>query len=80
MIFFFRKGLSVNEILDQLEDGDQDMVGVTDIFIEPPDDTDSDGNDGSGDEGEPGSLARSVLQVTKIVQIQVYQNIINRII
>ena len=70
----------MNEILDQLEDGDLDMVGVPDIFIEPSDETDSDGNDGSGDEGEPGSLARSVLQVTKIVQIQVYQNIINRII
>ena len=26
----------MNEILDQLEDGDQDMEGVTDIFILPP--------------------------------------------
>ena len=68
----------MNEILDQLEDGDQDLVGVTDIYIEPPDASDSDGNDDSGDEGEPGSLARSVLQVTKIVQIQVYPKIYSK--
>ena len=55
--------------MDQLEDDDQDLAGVTDIFIEPPDDSDRDGNDDSGDEGDPGSLGRSVLQVNKRVHI-----------
>lgn len=62
-------GLNVNEIMDQLDDADQGLAGVTDIYIEPPDDSDSDGNDESGDEGDPGSLARSVLEVNKKVHI-----------
>ena len=45
------------------EDDDPDMVGVTDIFIQPPDGSDSEGNDNSGDEGESGSLGKSILQV-----------------
>ena len=52
------------------------MEGVTHIFIEPSDESDSDRNDGSGDEGEAGNLAQSVLQVNKIVQIQVYSRIL----
>ena len=62
-------GLNVNEIMDQLDDADQGLAGVTDIYIEPPDDSDSDGNDESGDEGDQGSLARSVLEVNKKVHI-----------
>ena len=45
------------------EDDDPDMVGVTDIFIQPPDGSDSEGNDNSDDEGESGSLGKSILQV-----------------
>ena len=62
-VFYRQRGLNCNQILDRLDDGDTDLAGITDIFIEPPDDSDSEGNDDSGDEGDPNGLGRSILKV-----------------
>ena len=50
-----------------LEDEDileeEDIHEVESIYIQPPDGNQSDGNDDSGDEGDPDKLTKGILEV-----------------
>ncbi len=59
-------GLSVNDIMDILEDDDD--LDVEAIYVNPPQEDESDGYDISDDEeGEAESLNRNMLQVNRII-------------
>jgi hypothetical protein len=60
--FRFQPGLDVNGILDILEaNGIQNMEG---IYLDPPSGDDSDGyEDSDTEEGMPGKISRTILQV-----------------
>ena len=63
---FRTKGLSINEIIDRLE---ETRIAVDQIYIEPPMGDDSDGYDDSDSDGDGDAtkLTRAVLEVKKIL-------------